>query len=422
MKYNYDDVCISGYGAITPLGDSLSEIVNNMRSESRISPINKFKCDTFVTKHAYIPVLGNENIKYPSTINSVKNGENFYTLHAIKRLLSNIDICNSYPSHRVGCILGIDKPYIDINSYIKLANSDLSIHAASNILKLNDLINAEPSSILKLIHDYIPFQSTAIAYVGLCAASTQAIAMAVRNIKAGFSDLVITGGVSAKISPMHMLKVDGLGVTANNDTLSPDSLSRPFDKNRCGFVIGEGAIFFALETVGNALKFGRKPLISILGTGMSLCAEHIVAPHTNEIEMINSMQNALRDSGLSPQEIDCINTHGTSTKQNDLHESIAIDKVFHSSGNSPIVTATKSYHGHLMAAAGAMEILTAIACCQQGFFPKILNLDMIDPDVPSTVQLCKQDINFSQDTVTILKNSFGMGGIAASLVLRYERE
>lgn len=172
-------------------------------------------------------------------------------------------------------------------------------------------------------------------------------------------------------------------------------------------------MLFCVEKVSAVIARNQKPLALLAGYGGSLCAQNIVVPHSDDREMMLSMQRALNDAGTAPEQIDMISAHATSTQQNDFHESRAIVRVF--GQDSPPVIATKSNHGHLIAAAGAMEILTVMAGFQHEFMPGIINLDEPDPALTEGISLVRK--NTRKSLRYVLKNSFGMGGSAASLVL-----
>ncbi len=188
--------------------------------------------------------------------------------------------------------------------------------------------------------------------------------------------------------------------------------SRPFDARRSGFVPAEGAVLLLLEREADVLRRGGRSYLRVLGYGASLGAQHVVAPHTASLEMRLSMQRALAMAGVPLDAFSNVNAHGTSTKLNDRHEGQAIWDVF--GGRPPPITATKSNHGHLIAAAGAMELVGVIASFRNDFLPAILNLEQVDDQLGLPLVLRRAD----GPVGTVLKNSFGMGGLAASAVLQ----
>lgn len=415
-----DRICISAYGAVTPVGKTLEEIYKNLsEGKSGVCNINKFDHRSLKSSKVAIPQEGNEFIRWPKK-NRFRNGDIFYAQLAAKRLKNYFDISSIYPPDDIGCILGVDEPTFDIDKLIDLCinakdvNDRRSlIHESVHAIRTTDFLDIETAAVIKSVHDVIPFSGTTFGHLGLCCASTQSIGLAMRAIARGDIKAAICGGVSAKVTPLSLVRLEGMGVITTDDQFPFEARSRPFDRQRSGFMLGEGAVIFCIEKESNVKSRGAQPLAYLSGYGGALCAQNIVAPHTEEVEMILSMQRALKDANVKPADIDMVNAHGTSTLQNDFHESRAIAHVF--GQTNPAITATKANHGHLMAAAGAMEIMGIITCFQNNFMPKILNLDDIDPLLPKQLSFVTKNRNKPLNYV--VKNSFGMGGGAASLVL-----
>lgn len=413
-----DKISISAFGAVTPLGVDHDSIANCLKNGiSGIKKIEKFNCDNFITQHAGVPELGNELIRWPSSKRHI--AESVYADFAVKELLSHpLFPKRNYQTNRLGCIVGVDEPAVDIQLCLatkekRRTSSKLDIldNVLSNF-RLNDCLNLEPSSVLEVIYKNIPFSGLSTTHIGLCSASLQAIGMAVKLIRSDVLDAAIVGGVSGKVNPLNLARLELMDVISTDVGLDPEQRSRPFDRRRSGFVLAEGAILFLLERESCVIARGQKPLLNILGYGSSLSAEHIVAPHKESLEMKLAMQRALNDAHIAPEKIDLINAHGTSTVLNDLHESAAINEIF--SCNSGVgVTANKSLHGHLIAAAGAMEILNTLISCQENFIPGSINCQ--DQDERCKINLIKATKPGRHNL--IVKNSFGMGGLAASMVL-----
>jgi 3-oxoacyl-[acyl-carrier-protein] synthase II len=237
--------------------------------------------------------------------------------------------------------------------------------------------------------------------------------MAFRAIRRGSIDAALCGGVSAKVAPLHIARLEAIGAVCTDLNLAGPERSRPFDSRRSGFVPGEGAVLFVLERESAARRRGAQIYARILGYGSSMAAQHIVAPHSEEIDMTTCMSSALQDASVQPGEIDCVNAHGTSTRLNDFHEGRALSRLFAECPNPPMITATKSLHGHLIAASGAMEVLCALASFKSAFIPAIRNLEDAEP----AVEIPLAESRVERPVRRVLKNSFGMGGLAASLVL-----
>ncbi len=416
---NDDDIVISAFGCVTPLGSTYDEIKEALeKGRSGIREIKKYDVSSFKSKYAGIPEIGNERICWPHKGTPVI-GDILYARTALKALKQHDGFSlEQYRKDKVGCYLGVDEPVADIVQAIKCIRDYpevISMARRAKIMsrhfRVSDFLNYSPTAAMKQVRSEIAFSGPAFCHVGLCSASLQAIGSGYQALKDGRLDAVIVGGVSAKISPEHYVGLEAADVIATDDTVPPEERSRPFDQWRSGYVPAEGAVLFILERRVAVENRGSRPLLKIAGYGASLNASHIVKPHTQSLEMILAMKRALGDSGISSDEIDIVNAHGTSTQLNDFHESFAINEIF----NRKIpVTANKSMHGHMIAAAGAMETLNSLISTQEGYVPGTINIKRQDPE-------CKVDV--VQETrglkqQTIIKNSFGMGGLAASVILQ----
>lgn len=411
-------LCISVYSAVTPLGNSVNEISPFLRNEiSGFSEINKFHTDDYKCKYAGIPPDYNKNLAWPAP-DECTPYEVFYARDTAKQLNQKVNILNYYAPHEVGCILGVEQPILDV-SICKAVHDNISgditkeavFNAARESFDTKLFEASTPGGLIKEIKKHIPFSAFAISLPGVCAASLQSVSMAVESIESGTVSAVICGGISAKVTPFDLALFEGMGVVSTDARFNADEMSRPFDKDRGGFALSEGAVLFLIERESEVFRRGDTPLLRICGHGFSMSAQHIVTPHTDEIEMTSAMLRALKCSKLNAADIDVISAHGTSTQQNDLHEANAIAKVF--KGHKPYVTATKSNHGHMMAAAGAMEILCIISYLKHGYIPGIVNLNKVDNNIPD-INLVKKSTKFKPRY--IIKNSFGMGGVASSVI------
>jgi 3-oxoacyl-[acyl-carrier-protein] synthase II len=248
-----------------------------------------------------------------------------------------------------------------------------------------------------------------------CAASTQAIGRAVRDIQAGRVERAIAGGMDSMIHPFGMISFMRLGaLTTRNDV--PARASRPFDKERDGFLIGEGAVVLLLERLELAQARGATILAELVGYGTSLDAHNITAPHPEGLGAALAMARALRDAGLHARDIQYINAHGTGTPLNDSTESRAIARVWGEAGAAlPPVSSTKSMTGHLIAAAGVLETAACVAALQGGFLPPSINIEHLDP--ACAVPVVDAPRGVEADLRCVMNNSFGFGGQNASLVL-----
>ncbi len=246
-----------------------------------------------------------------------------------------------------------------------------------------------------------------------CASSTNALGEAAEIIRRGAADVIISGGAEAAITPLTIAAFGNMGaLSSRND--APDAASRPFDRDRDGFVAGEGAAILILESETHARARGARTHAEIVGYGLTNDAFHITAPASNGAAAVICMQLALRSSGLQPEHIDYINAHGTSTLLNDRTETLAIKQVFGDRAYRTPISSTKSMHGHLLGGAGALEAIMGIKAIHNNVIPPTINFQKADPDcdldyVPNSPR--EASVN------TVLSNSFGFGGHNACLIL-----
>jgi 3-oxoacyl-[acyl-carrier-protein] synthase II len=253
--------------------------------------------------------------------------------------------------------------------------------------------------------------------VSACASGGHAICDSYMYIKYGFADMVLAGGTEATISPMALGGFCSMkALSLRND--EPHRASRPFDRDRDGFVMSEGCGLVVLEELEHAKARGARILAELAGIGLSGDAYHITSPVPGGIGAANAMRQALASAGMRPANIDYINAHGTSTVYNDKTESDAIVSVFGSGPESPLVSSTKSVHGHLLGAAAAIEFIMSVKALGEGLIPPTVNLDNPDPECPLSHVA---QVAVKRDLKTVMSNSFGFGGHNVSLLLtRYE--
>ncbi len=255
------------------------------------------------------------------------------------------------------------------------------------------------------------------ATVSACASSAHAIISAANIIKSGEADVVISGGAEAPISPISVAAFGNMkALSARND--DPEHASRPFDVKRDGFVMGEGAGIVVLESLEHALKRGARIYAELKGYGMSADAYHMVQPEPNGKGAAAAMKKAVEMSGLSPDEVDYVNAHGTSTPVGDVAEMKAVKEVFGEHASSLVVNSTKSQIGHLLGAAGAVEFVTSILSMLNGIVLPSVNLEEKDPEIEVN---CVSGDPLKMEIRNFVSNSFGFGGHNASLIAgRYE--
>ncbi|MHB8170000.1 MAG: beta-ketoacyl-ACP synthase II [Thermincolia bacterium] len=258
------------------------------------------------------------------------------------------------------------------------------------------------------------FRGPNVTTVTACASSTNSIGDALRAIQRGDADVVFTGGSEAPITALSMAGFCSMrAMSVRNE--EPTRASRPFDTERDGFIMGEGAGILILETLEGALARGAKIYAEVAGYGATCDANHISAPHPEGIGAAKAMELAIKDAGLKPEDVEYINAHGTSTPLGDKCETLAVKKAFGEHAYKLAVSSTKSMTGHLLGAAGGIEAIICALAIQDGVLPPTINLENIDPEcdldyVPN--QARKSEVNVA------ISNSFGFGGHNATVLLR----
>jgi 3-oxoacyl-[acyl-carrier-protein] synthase II len=252
--------------------------------------------------------------------------------------------------------------------------------------------------------------------VSACASSANAMIDALNYIRLGYCDVIVTGGSEAAIT------IAGVGGFSSMQALStrnetPETASRPFDASREGFVLGEGAGALVLEEYEYAKARGAKIYAEVIGGGMSSDAYHITAPHPEGIGVIAVMKNCLENSGIKPEDVDHINTHGTSTPLGDVAELKAISAVFGEHAKNININSTKSMTGHLLGAAGAIESIASILAIQNGIIPPTINHSTIDENINPELNLTLNKAQ-KRDIKIAMSNTFGFGGHNACVAFR----
>jgi 3-oxoacyl-[acyl-carrier-protein] synthase II len=408
-------VVVTGLGALTPLGNNLHEYWDGLvNGVSGAVLITRFNTEKFKTKFACeLKGYDSKNFfdrKEANKLDLYSQYALVATDEAIKDSGLNLDTVDK---ERVGVIWasgigGIETFYLAIKDYV-----------------LGDgTPRFSPFFIPKMIGDIAAgsisikygFMGPNFATVSACASSTNSIIDAVNYIRWGKADIFVTGGSEASINEPGIGGFNALqALSTNNDEYS--SASRPFDKTRDGFVLGEGAGALIVEELEHAKARGAKIYAELVGTGLTADAYHVTAPHPEGLGARNVMKLAVADANLKPEDVDYINVHGTSTPLGDISETKAILGVFGEHSYKLNISSTKSMTGHLLGAAGAIEAIAAIMAVVHDIVPPTINYKVPDPDIDQNLNLTLNKAQHRKVNIAI-SNTFGFGGHNASVVVK----
>jgi len=408
-------VVVTGIGALTPLGNNLAETWKAMiNGVSGAAPIKNFNAEKFKTQFA-CEVKDFNPLDYFERKEARKYDPcaQFGIIAADQAVKdSGLDL-EKEDLERIGVIWGSGI------GGLKTFSDEVTYFAKSEVPRFN------PFFIPKMIADITAghisikhgFMGPNYTTVSACASSSNAMADAFNYIRMGKAEVFVTGGSEAAIYEAGVGGFNGMhAISTRNE--SPAEASRPFDKNRDGFVMGEGGVSLIFEELEHALARNAKIYVEVIGAGMSGDAYHMTAPHPDGAGAAKSMRDAILDAGLSVNDVDHINTHGTSTPVGDVAEPKAIVSLFGEHAKEIYVNSTKSMTGHLLGAAGAIEALATVMAIHDGVVPPTINFEEEDPNIDYNSinfvfnKAVKADINVA------LSNTFGFGGHNASMLFR----
>jgi 3-oxoacyl-[acyl-carrier-protein] synthase II len=405
-------VVVTGLAAITPIGNNLETSWSNLvQGISGIGPITLFDCSEFQTKIA--GELKNFQPEEYIPAKQLKRMDRFVQIAVIasRQLMENADFTISEEEAArcgviLGCGLGGLKTIEDFHS--RLLKRGPTKVSPFYIPELIANMSAGQISI------FTGAKGPNLTTTSACASALHGIGYAYSDIRLGRADVMITGGVESTITPMGVSGFNAMkALSTRND--EPEKASRPFDRDRDGFVIGEGCGLLMLESLEHAQARGAKIYAEVSGYGASSDAYHMTAPDQTGSGMAMAMRAALADGEASPEMIDHVNAHGTSTKLNDLSESRALKTVFGEHAQKISITANKSMIGHLLGASGGVESVFTAMSIANGIVPGTINLE--HPDDECTLDYVA-DGTRTQDIHLALCNSFGFGGTNASIMYK----
>ncbi|HUR92095.1 MAG TPA: beta-ketoacyl-ACP synthase II [Gemmatimonadaceae bacterium] len=407
-------VVVTGLGALTPVGNDVPSMWDALvAGKSGTAPITKFDASTFPVKFA-AELKGFDPSQYMDR-KEIKRADPYtqYAVSASKQAMRDAGLeggVNGYDPDRIGVILGSG------TGGLKSFEEQHDVYRERGPSKISPFFI--PMFITDIAAGIVSMQFNAkgpnYATVSACATAAHAIGDAFRTIQYGDADVMICGGSEAAVTPMAIAGFANMkALSERND--SPGTASRPFDKTRDGFVMGEGAGVVVLEELEHALNRGARIYAEVAGYGATGDAYHLTAPAPDGEGAQRAMKRALKDAGLTPADVQYINAHGTSTPANDLNETRAIKAVFGEHAAGINVSSTKSSTGHMLGAAGAVEFIISSLAVQEGIVPPTINYETPDPEC---------DLNYTpnasvrREVNAAISNSFGFGGHNVSLAVR----
>lgn len=408
-------VVVTGLGALTPIGNTKDEYWEGLvNGKSGAAPITYFDAEKFKTKFAC--ELKNFDATEFIDRKLINRMDRFtqYAMVASDEAIADAKLdLNVVDKLRVGVIWGAG-----IGGLETFQNEVLNFAAGDGTPRFN------PFFIPKMIADIAPgnisikhgFMGPNYTTVSACASAANAMIDALNYIRLGYCDVIVTGGSEAAVTKAGMGGFNAMHALSTRNE-SPETASRPFDATRDGFVLGEGAGAIILEEYEHAKERGAKIYAEVVGGGLSSDAYHMTAPHPDGIGVMAVMQNCLENAGLKPEDVDHINTHGTSTPLGDVAELKAITEVFGDHAKNININSTKSMTGHLLGAAGAVEAIASILAMEHGIVPPTINHTVVDENIDPQLNLT---LNKAQKrTIKVaMSNTFGFGGHNACVLFK----
>ena len=408
-------VVVTGLGALTPIGNTKDEYWEGLRTgKSGSAPITYFDTEKFKTKFA-CELKGYNPLDFFDR-KEARKLDRFaqYAMVSSNEAISDSGLdMDKIDKFRVGVIWGAG-----IGGLETFQNEVMGFAQGDGTPRFN------PFFIPKMIADIAPgnisinhgFMGPNYTTVSACASSANALIDSLNYIRLGYCDVVVTGGSEAAVTIAGMGGFNAMhALSTRND--SPETASRPFDATRDGFVLGEGAGSLILEEYEHAKARGAKIYAEVLGGGLSSDAYHMTAPHPDGIGVVHVMNNCLKDAGLKPEDVDAINTHGTSTPLGDVAELKAISQVFGAHAPNININSTKSMTGHLLGAAGAIEAIASILAMENNLVPPTITHTTVDENIDPKLNLTLNKAQEREVNVA-MSNTFGFGGHNACVVFR----
>jgi 3-oxoacyl-[acyl-carrier-protein] synthase II len=405
-------VVITGMGAVTPVGNDVEESWENLKAgRSGIAPITRFDASNLATQFA--GEVKNFDAKSLLGRKEARRLDRYthFAMEASRQAVEDSKLLdNGTDRKRVGlvigsCVGGMDSTMEQYNTLQKRGPTRVSPFAITMILP--DMAPA------RIAIDY-DLMGPNLSVVTACATGTNSLGEAFEMVKRGAAEAMIAGGSEAALNPLIISSFNVMkALSSNND--DPARACRPFDLNRDGFVMSEGAVVLVLEELEHAKKRNANILAEFIGYGTSVDAYHLAAPDENGTGAILSMRRAIERAGVAPEDIDYVNAHGTGTHLNDKVETLAIKEVLGEHAYDTIISSSKSMTGHLYGAAGAIEAMVCVKTLTDGIIAPTINYETPDPE-------CDLDYTPNEareaSVSVAMSNSFGLGGRNATIILK----
>lgn len=414
-------VVVTGLGTINPIGNNIAEYFENLeKGVSGAAPITHFDASKFKTQFACEVKDFDPNQHFDRKEARKYDRYTQFALVAAKEAVQDAGLVDAEGK----VIEGIDQNQVGVVWASGIGGIETFFNEVSNYVKGDGTPKYNPFFIPKMIADMAAgqismkygFRGPNYCTVSACSSANHAFIDALNLIRLGKADIIVSGGSEAAINPAGVGGFNAMqALSTRND--DPATASRPYDVGRDGFVIGEGAGALVLEEYEHAKARGAKIYAEVVGGGMSADAYHLTAPDPNGAGAARAMNEALKDAGIRPEDIDYINTHGTSTPAGDLPELTGIQSVFGDHIYNVNISSTKSMTGHLLGGAAAVEALACIMAIDKGIVPPTINVTERDPHIDERINLTlgtaqKRDINCA------LSNTFGFGGHNSTVIFK----
>ena len=421
-------VVITGMGAVTPLGNNAHETWEALcEGKSGIHRISLFDAESFPTQIAgEVKGLDSSRLKkfFPDV--SLLGRNSVFAIEAAREAVSDAGIGqDTVSAERFGIYFGAGDGGFNFKEYASILadsveNGDGMINTEKYLSNTRTrtrpkvLLEQEPHQVVNHLADIFGARGPVFNCLTACAASSQAIGEAAERIKSGDADLMLSGGSHSMIHPLGLAGFNLLTALSTRNS-EPEKASRPFDKDRDGFVLSEGAGVLVLEELEHARDRGARIYAELIGYGGTADAFRLTDPHPDGRGAIRAMQLAIEHAGIKPGEIHCINAHGTSTQLNDQIETRAVKEVFGDEAGKIPMSSIKSMLGHMIASAGAVELIASVLTIREGIIPPTINYQT--PDEACDLDYVPNHAR-RQKVKTVLSNSFGFGGQNIALIVR----